>query len=209
MNRYAGAERRALADALEAAGPDAPTLCEGWATRDLAAHVVLRERRPDVAVGLVVPALRGHVDRVLRARAATPYPQLLADLRQPPWWSPISNPLLDGALNATEFFVHHEDVRRGRAGWAPRELSPAYASAIWGQVRAMARWSLRRWRGAVLLDAPGYGQYRAGLGGEPVRVTGAPAELLLFLTGRQRDTRTQVTGTPVLADRLRGARLGV
>ena len=46
MSTHAKRERLLLADLLETAGPDAPTLCEGWTTRDLAAHVVVRERRP-------------------------------------------------------------------------------------------------------------------------------------------------------------------
>lgn len=35
-----------------AKGPDAPTLCEGWFTRDLAAHLWIREHRLDAAVGM-------------------------------------------------------------------------------------------------------------------------------------------------------------
>ena len=46
MTRYAFAERLALADLMAEVGPDAPTLCGGWTTRDLAAHLLLRERRP-------------------------------------------------------------------------------------------------------------------------------------------------------------------
>ena len=34
-------EREALCDTLLALGPDAPTLCDPWRTRDLAAHLVL------------------------------------------------------------------------------------------------------------------------------------------------------------------------
>ena len=37
-------ERAGLADTLASVGPDAPTLCAGWTTTDLALHVVLRER---------------------------------------------------------------------------------------------------------------------------------------------------------------------
>ncbi len=56
-NSVARAERAALADLMLEVGPDSPTLCGDWTTRDLAAHLVLRERRPEAA-GLVVPALR-------------------------------------------------------------------------------------------------------------------------------------------------------
>ena len=44
--------RRELCDALLTVGPDAPTLCEGWTTRDLATHLIVRETRPDAALGI-------------------------------------------------------------------------------------------------------------------------------------------------------------
>ena len=47
MTSVAATERADLCDLFRAVGPDAPTLCEGWTTRDLAAHLVVRERRPD------------------------------------------------------------------------------------------------------------------------------------------------------------------
>ena len=48
----AARERAALVRTLRDAGPEAPTLCEGWATKDLVAHMVVRERRPDAALDL-------------------------------------------------------------------------------------------------------------------------------------------------------------
>ncbi len=63
-----GPDRAALAAELEAAGPDAPTLCEGWTTRHLAAHVVLRESRPDATPGMTspdLPLLSAHTDRLM------------------------------------------------------------------------------------------------------------------------------------------------
>lgn len=35
-------ERSAICDAFLAAGPDRPTLCAGWTTRDLLAHLLVR-----------------------------------------------------------------------------------------------------------------------------------------------------------------------
>ena len=60
----ASRERAALADLLVELGPDAPTLCAGWDTRDLAAHLAVRERRPDATPGVAVPALAGWTERV-------------------------------------------------------------------------------------------------------------------------------------------------
>ena len=60
-------ERQTLCDLLVELGPEAPTLCAGWATADLAAHLVVRERRPDSGPGLVWPPLAGHTDKVRRS----------------------------------------------------------------------------------------------------------------------------------------------
>ncbi|MDG4782767.1 TIGR03085 family metal-binding protein [Micromonospora sp. WMMD961] len=209
MPRYARAEREALADLLLALGPDAPTINEGWATRDLAAHLVLRERRPDAAGGIVLPPLRGYAERVRRRLAARPYPDLVAQVRRPPLWSPISNPVTDEAANTIEFFIHHEDVRRASSGWQPRDLPAGLQSALWKRTAQMARLTLRRFPADVYVQAPGHGELSAGRGGEPLRVVGPPAELVLFLSGRQRVARVQLDGPAEAAQRLRTARLGM
>jgi hypothetical protein len=74
---WAQAERHALCDLLAETGPDAPTLCEGWTTGDLAAHLLTRERRPDAAAGGMVPFLSGYSERVRRqVRERTPFRRL-------------------------------------------------------------------------------------------------------------------------------------
>ncbi|HYN97200.1 MAG TPA: TIGR03085 family metal-binding protein, partial [Pilimelia sp.] len=155
MTRYAQAERRALADLLAAVGPDAPTLCEGWTARDLAAHLVVRERRPDAAAGLVLPPLRGWGDKVRAEQALTPYAEIVDRVRHPPRWSPVSNPLTDEVANGLEFFIHHEDVRRAVPGWQPRRLPAEQEAVLWRRAKGVARLALRRFRGAVLVQAPG------------------------------------------------------
>lgn len=209
MPRYARSEREALADLFLALGPDAPTIDDGWLTRDLAAHLVLRERRPDAAGGILLRPLRGYAERVRLALAARPFPELVEMVRYPPWWSPVSNPVTDGLANSVEFFVHHEDVRRAQPGWRPRVLPAGHQAALWRRVVPFARLALRRFRGAVLLQAPGVGEATAGAGGDRVRLVGEPGELLLFVTGRQRVARVQVEGPAPVADRLRAARLGI
>ena len=141
---YSREERLALCATLEKAGPDAPTLCAGWTTRDLAAHLVLRERRPDAAAGIPGGPLAGHTAKVQRRLAATPYPALLATIRSgPPRLSPFAIPALDELANTVEFFVHNEDVRRAAPDWAPREISPGLSGALWDRLR-MARFTLRK-----------------------------------------------------------------
>ena len=209
MPRYAQSERQALAELLLALGPDAPTIDEGWTTRDLAAHLVVRERRPDAAVGLVVPPLRGYSERVHRSIAARPYPSLVELVRHAPKWSPVSNPLVDGLINTMEFFIHHEDVLRAQPDWLPRELPRGLQATLWRRGVPLGRLRLRRFPAALIIQAPGYGEASTGAGGEQIRLVGPPGELVLFLSGRQHVARVQVEAPQVLADRLRTARLGL
>ena len=207
MTRYASTEREALAALLLAVGPDEPTLCTGWRTRDLAAHLVVRERHPLAASGVLVRPLAGYAERVRLREAARPYPEVVADLRRAPWWSPVSNPLTDPLFNTLEFFIHHEDVRRGRPGWQPRALDAGMQKYLFRRVGQIARLALRRLRVGASLHSPGYGETRVG--DDPqVRLTGEPGELVLFLSGRQRAARVQVDGPAAPAERLRTARLG-
>ena len=63
---------------MRASGPDAPTLCEGWTTRDLAAHLVIRERRLDATPGILVPQLAGYTAKVQeQVTAATDWTALV------------------------------------------------------------------------------------------------------------------------------------
>src|SRR5437763_1906366 len=123
MSRYARIERDALADALLEVGPDAPTLCAGWTARDLAAHVVTRDRRLDAAPGVLFKPFAGWTERLrLGYRDGRPFADLVALVRSGPRWSLTSVGPLDELINAVEFFVHTEDARRAQPGWQPRVL---------------------------------------------------------------------------------------
>jgi uncharacterized protein (TIGR03085 family) len=214
MTDIAAAERAALADLLERVGPGAPTLCAGWLTRDLAAHIVARERRPDASGGIVLRPLAGYLRRVQDGIATRDWAELVGAVRHPPWWSPISNPLLDEAANRVEFFIHHEDVRRAQDGWRPRPLTPEVSAALWRRVRAVARLVLRRTPATITVAATGpgvagSGEVRAGRGGPPIRLAGEPQELLLFLTGRQAHALVELTGPEAITDRMRRGRYGI
>ena len=71
-------ERIALADLLDQLGPEARTLCEGWTTRDLAAHVVTRDRRPDTMPGLGLRPLRHWTEQVRETYTERPYDELVS-----------------------------------------------------------------------------------------------------------------------------------
>ena len=134
---YSLDERLALAALLDQTGPDAPTLCAGWQTRDLAAHVVLRERRPDAGVGLMGGPLAGYTARVQRQYLDRySYPRLVELFRSgPPRLSPFAIPGLDETANTVEYFVHHEDVRRAAEGWTERELPAGLADVLWKRLK--------------------------------------------------------------------------
>ena len=197
MTRFAQDERHALCDTFERVGPEAPTLCSPWLTRDLAAHLVVRERRPDAAAGILVPGLAGRTEQVQNEYAAWEWPRLVEKVRTgPPPWSPASIGRVDEALNTAEFFVHHEDVLRGGAGWTARELPADLERALWGIVSGMARLRYSRSRVGVVLVAPGHGRRQAhamtGLG--TVVVKGTPGELLLHSFGRRGVAKIDMSG---------------
>lgn len=207
MTSFARAERLALADTLLAAGPDAPTLCDGWATRDLAAHLVLRERRPDAAAGIMLKAAAGHTKKVQDGLAAGDYETLVGKVRRPAFW--VSPGFAEEAMNLVEFLVHHEDVRRAAQGWTPRTLDAAYEQAVAGRLKQSARLSARRFPAAITVQPQDGAPFTVGTGGDALEVHGKPSELLLFFTGRQAVADVTVTGPDALAEKLRGARLGL
>ncbi|MEV0228888.1 TIGR03085 family metal-binding protein [Nonomuraea sp. NPDC050786] len=207
---HARDERTALCDLFDRLGPDAPTLCTDWSTYDLAAHLVLRERRPDAMGGIAIKPLAGYTASVQNGlKARHPYPELVGMVRKPGGVYGLL-PSLDEAVNTLEFFVHHEDVRRAQPEWEPRELSDDLERLIWKRVASGARLMLRKAPVGVVLHRLGGGVALGGpRGGAKVEVTGRAGELLMFCFGRQRHARVELTGDPEAADRLRDASLGV
>ncbi len=195
MSTHAKRERLLLADLLETAGPEAPTLCEDWKTRDLAAHVVVRERRPDAAGGILIKQLAPRLDRVMEEFTAKPYEELIQLIRTgPPRFSPFSLKQIDEASNTIEFYIHTEDVRRARPDWTPRELDPVFQDALWSRLERTARLMGRGSPTGLVLRRPN-GQTAVAHRGTPVvTVTGEPAELLLFLYGRQQVADVELDG---------------
>lgn len=209
---HARAERAALSDLLDRLGPNAPTLCEGWTTADLAAHLVLRERRLDAAGGIAIKPLAGYTESVQnRLKSGRSYAELVGDVRKgPPRWSPYGLvPGLDAMVNTLEFLVHHEDVRRAQPGWEPRELPADLAETIWKRVAGGARLTLRKAPVGVVLRHTD-GRRAGGRKAEPhVTVTGDPAELLMFSFGRQEHARVTYEGEQAAVGLLRAAKLGI
>jgi uncharacterized protein (TIGR03085 family) len=210
MGSIASFERRALADLLEKVGPDAPTLCEGWATRDLAAHLVTRERRGDAALGLALKPLAKHMKSVQRSYARRPYDELVKKVRDgAPFWSAFAWPGMERLLNTTEYFVHHEDIRRAQSGWEPRKLPAAVQDGLWQAVKGRAKLSFGGTTFGVTLARP-EGETAVATSGEPMAIlTGEPAELLLYLFGRRDHARVTLSGPPEAIEQLASAALDV
>lgn len=210
MSTFAKRERLLLADLLETSGPDAPTLCEGWRTRDLAAHVVVRERRPDAAGGTLIKQLASRLDRAMEEYAAKPYEELLQLIRTgPPRFSPFALKQLDEAANTVEFYVHTEDVRRAQPDWAPRVLDPVFQDALWSRLDRTARLLARTAPTGLVLRRPDGRTTVANRGTPVVTVTAEPAELLMFAFGRQSTAQVDLEGEPEAIEKLRaGKQLG-
>lgn len=202
-------ERRELCDLLLVRGPDAPTLCEGWTTLDLAAHLVLRERDPRAVVAIAGgPRAARYGESLMDRYRAMGYETLVARLRAGPPLVPWRLPGLRGLLNLNEWFVHHEDVRRAD-GFGPRTDRPDLDEALWRLLRRGARLWLRNVKGAgVVLEAPGWGELPARRPSPVVRLWGEPQELVLYLNGRRSAAAVELSGPLDARAALETARLG-
>lgn len=193
--------RADLVEALRAVPPDAPTLCDGWQARHLAAHVVLRERSVRVGLGLAAARVTDVADRAVDELAATAadeagYAALVDRVEAgPPRWHPTA--LAGDAANLTELYVHGEDVRRGDGTPRERPLEPGLVEALWRDAARFAR--LRTSRvpvGLVLVrpDGPRTHVRRPRGDHGTVVVRGAAGELVLWLAGRGVATTLVVQG---------------
>jgi uncharacterized protein (TIGR03085 family) len=201
-------ERAALVETMRAVGPEAPTLCGDWTTRDLAAHLVVREGRLDATAGVAVPFLAGYTAKVQRqVTEATDWDELLDKIASgPPLYSPFK--ILDPVANLGEMFIHHEDVRRAEPGWEPRPLDDAMVKALGRGLPIMARLTLAKAPARVTFRTP-QGKELVTLGrGPEVTVTGEPQEILLFISGRD-EVRLAFDGEPDTVEAVRANRRGL
>lgn len=197
-------ERSALCDLFVEYGPEAPTLCEGWLAADLAAHLVVRERRPDSGPGLVWPPLAAYTEKVRRTeRDRVSFAQLVETVRRGP---PLLLRPFDGPMNTVEFFIHIEDLRRAQDRWEPRAIPAVLADALWTRVGpgGMAK----KVPATIVVTSPGRDDKQAG-SGPRLTLRGDPGDLTMFAAGRQAAAKIEIDGDEVLAAQLRAAALGV
>jgi uncharacterized protein (TIGR03085 family) len=208
---FDASERARLADLLDELGPDAPTLLPPWTTRDIAAHLVLRERDPLAGPGLVLPGAWSRLAQKRQAAlAARDFTRLVATFRAGPPPGLFRVGWVRRVPSLNEFFVHQEDVRRAN-GRGPRTNEQAMDEALWRNV-ALAAWYLaRRLRGASLeLHWSGTAKTARARRGQPAaRIAGPPGELLLYLFGRQGAAQVEMSGPAAAVEAMRRAHFGM
>lgn len=207
LHLIADAERRALVDLMRELGPDAPTLCDGWTVLDLAAHLVVRERRPDAVPGVFGGPLARHTGRVMASVAARGLDAALATISSGP---PRLVRLVPGGTTAdfVELLVHHEDVRRA-AGMGPRQDVPDLQRAAWRAVLGQGRASLLRKPVGVVAVRPDGVRRVLRAGAYPVVLTGEPVELLLLALGRDAHAEVDVSGPSLSVRRFKERSTGI
>ncbi|QNE22276.1 TIGR03085 family protein [Kribbella qitaiheensis] len=213
MTDYSRVERIALCDLFDEVGPDRPTLCEGWTTWDLAIHLHVREADPLAGPGIMIPALSDTTEkRMARAKAKYSFTEIVDKVRRGPGpFTIYSIPGLGHNLNTTEYFVHHEDVRRAGPEFEVRQLPAEQQEGLWKQVRLAAKGMTRKAPSGLVLRLPDGTESVAKKSTDQgsVTVTGEPAELVLFCFGRQAVAKVELAGDPETVERLKTMSFGV
>lgn len=198
--RWIDAEKPALVESLRHADPEAPTLCEGWTTRHLLAHLVQREQDQLANLGDMVvrrpPGQERFLGRLVDcARTPEGYDALVNRFAEGPRrWSAMS--WAAETLNLTEYVIHHEDLRRGSEPQAePRVLPEKEQRSIWKRLLSITRFVYRRAPVGVALATLGGDVRQVRKGMPTVVLTGEPVELLLYVSGRREAAQVEVTGS--------------
>jgi uncharacterized protein (TIGR03085 family) len=189
MLSVAQLERAALCDLLEEVGPDRMTLCEGWTTHHLVAHLAIREGS---LVEQVRNAAPGGGDRLVEEAVRTrDFAALVSQVRSgPPRLTLYGLPGADRLLNSLEFLIHHEDARRGEGEWEPRDLPGWVEDVVWAQVVKTTKLaSLRSKRRLTLLRSDTEEEAVVSRGSGDRLIAGRPSELALYVSGRKRAAR--------------------
>lgn len=196
MGTVAAVERDLLCDLFLEVGADAPTLSGEWTTRDLAAHLVIRERRPDAGPGILTSAFASYSERVRLAETEKPYPEIVRRVRTgPPLLSPMRVDAVDRLVNTIEFFVHHEDVRRARLGWTARPLGPDLDDTLAALLPGFAKLLVRKCPVGIVLAPHGRPSTRLRDGDETVELSGPIGECVLYLYGRAAVAEVDLDGS--------------
>lgn len=207
-SEVAQAERTALCDLFVRVGPEAPTLSGDWKTEDLAAHLYVRERKPFGAMGILVKRFEARTEKVMAdVLASKGYLGTVEAVRNGP---PALLKPLDGMINPIEFFVHHEDVRRG-SGQAPARELGGEADVLW---KLLPRFSKALVRGLSDIELSvrridNGDTVKLRSGSQPVTITGEVGEIVLYLYGRKSVARVELDGSHAATGIVSGTAMGL
>ena len=205
-------EQAALSETLSRVGPDAPTLCKGWRTADLAAHLaIIQSYDPRYLPGTLFgrwlsdSRLASYSDRLMGRAKARGYDWALAKLRggPPMYWRYILVP-----MNVAELWIHHEDVLR--AADISRSTDRTVDQTLWRALKLLGRILTLPLRPLQIeVETPTEERHTLRRGRPYVRLRGQPGELLLFLAGREAVAHVEIDAPGDAANLLSEANLNV
>ncbi len=196
-------ERLGLGEVFRSLGPSAPTLCEGWRTADLLAHLVLRERKPVAALGILVPSLSARTEQLTLELASDFEANIRLFESGPPSWNPMR--YLDALVNGSEMLIHHEDVLRAQPEWKPRVLSAQAQQEARRILRGAAQLMTR---GAKVKVRPDPAGALTPANGEVV-IRGDEVDILLRISGRSTNVHVTILGSAHDVQLFENSRLGI
>ncbi len=209
MTSFAKRERSAICQTLRKLGPDQPTLCQGWSTKDLLVHLIVRENRPDAAVGLFIPFLSSYTDSVSKKYSEKSFEDLIMIFENGPKSpSPFSLPKVDELANTFEFLVHHEDILRAQDNYQPRKLSEEDAKFVWSRFTKSAVFFMRKIKVGVVAKTD-QGIYTLKRGNDVVTISGNLIDLVMFAFGRKNTTEINFEGNPTAVEKLKNSDLSL
>jgi uncharacterized protein (TIGR03085 family) len=184
---WAGVERSSLSDLLDEVGPDAPTLCTGWNTAALAAHLVSRESSLLAGAGTLGPALAPAGNRAMARALRRSFAENVHRFRRGGMLSQTGR--LGEALHLLEFVVHREDVRRAQPHPGRQANDGADAvrdAAVFEQLRRRAGRLGRTIPAGIglLVRSSRHGAIDVRRGPAVIVADGDPVDLALWLFGR-------------------------
>ncbi|MDO5735108.1 MAG: TIGR03085 family metal-binding protein [Propionibacteriaceae bacterium] len=184
-------QRAQLLDLFAELGPFAPTLCEGWKTQDLAAHLYIREHKPRALPGMGMARFSDLTDRIqMESLHKHGFLGLVDKLRKP---SLLMRPL-DAVVNGAEYFIHHMDVLR--ANGRDQEISAKDEDSLRTPIKMFAGKTAKAYGDRVVVDTLDGKKLELGQGTRTVHLVGKPSEVLLFLAGRTEHANVEVIGEP-------------
>jgi len=147
--------------------------------------------------------LHRSTDRLQERVGRRPFAEIVSALRD---GAPVRVPVLRGAVDLHEFFVHFEDVRR--AADMPPRASPELDDALWRLVPTFGRFLTRQAKGLEVTVVTPFGRRRRLRTGDHwVEARGRAQELFLWLYNRPGDV--EVAGDDEGLARLASVRLGM